>query len=593
MPAEDVKGYLDNKNFEYKESGDDYILAVCPICGDSRGGKFGIHKLMGVWHCFACGERGNLWTLKESLGDLQAASAVSEAFGEEEVTYHVVSIEEVEEHHQQLLQDPSAKQWLYERQLGDDAIKAFVLGVVYNDRGRFITIPYFKEGLCVNIKYRSLPPLEKMFQVKPKHETPLYNVDVLEDCGDEVILVEGELDCISMAMMGYPNVVSLPQGAENFDSDHWDALVGFRRIFIVLDPDAAGRSGIKKLAIRLGADRCHDVRIPNGMDPNELLVKYNYEGAKSRLDACIADSKPFGVGEVLGVHAALQELEDHITKTGNVESGFATPWPSVNRILGMVSPGEVVLLQAIPKTGKTTLAQQWLSWLAEQHKVPSMMYCLEMPLYRLAQSLVAGTTLTPRDQLSTLQVKMTMLKYQGVPFYYGTIPEVWDFAHIEEVITYSVRRFGVRIVCFDNLQLLCRSSQNVFQEQAAVSRGFKQLAMSLDIAIILVVQPKKVSEKASPGMYDTLGSSSIIADADGMLTIWRKPKHVSGEVVTDGDLRTIEEDSFDPETLVRVPVSRYRAGGQAFMWFDGKVATLTEVDSSHLETSERVSGIDN
>jgi hypothetical protein len=104
------------------------------------------------------------------------------------------------------------------------------------------------------------------------------------------------------------------------------------------------------------------------------------------------------------------------------------------------------------------------------------------------------------------------------------------------------------------------------------------LAIELDIAIILVVQPKKINIRNSPGMYDPSGSASIIADADGMLTLWRKPLHDSEEEITDESMTSREFEAFGPETLIRCPASRYRSGGQAALYFDGVTATFTEVD---------------
>ncbi len=568
---EKVEDYVLKKKWEYHVQGDEFVLTVCPICGDT-GGHFNFNKLMGVWRCFKCGERGNLFTLKQQLGDLEVPSAVEEAFGEE-VSFDVIPKEEYMGYHNQLLNDEATRGWLYGRGIADSLIKSFVIGVSYEDDGRYITFPYFKDGECVNMKFRSVPPLPKQFRSKHK-KAPLYNHD--QDDQGGVLIVEGEMDCLSAYMMGF-SAFGLPQGADHFSSDHWDRLVGFKRVSIVLDPDVAGREGAEKVARRLGEERCYNVKIPNGMDVNDLLTKYGAEGGQKRLLACIKDAKQFGRGEVASAFGALQELDDHISKTGSVESGFATPWCSVNRVCGLISPGEVLLLQAIPKTGKTTLALQWLSWLAQNHSVPSLMYCLEMPLWRLAQSLTAMTTSMERTNITTLEVKMTMLRFRNVPFYFGVIPKSWDFEHIEEVITYSVRRFGVQFVCFDNLQLLCRSTTDLYKEQAVVSRNFKRLAEDLGVAVLLVVQPRKMNPKSMPGIYDPSGSGSLIADADGMMTMWRKPLYSSEEIIGDEQLQTESTESFAPETLVRVPASRYRPGGQTVLHFNGKEATFSEI----------------
>lgn len=591
--SSEVESYLKQKNWDYRPQGDDFVVKVCPFCASDKW-KFFIHSKMGIYQCWSgdCGVKGNLYTLKVELGDLTGPSkAIADVWGDD-VSYDVVSHEDVQRLHDQLLNNVAALQYLYGRFIGDAAIKQFKLGVEFGTDGQWLTFPYFKEGQCVNIKYRSLPPKGKEFRIKAKHERPLYNCDSVKVNAKEITIVEGEMDCISTVLMGFENVVSLPMGAENFEAEHWDFLVPYERINLILDHDGAGRSGVQKLILRLGDDRCYNVRIPNGMDPNDLLKKYQYEEGAKRLRACIDDAKPAGRGNVASVNIALKELEDHITQHGNLETGFSTPWSSVNRIIGCVSPGEVMLLQAIPKTGKTTLAQQWLAWLSKQYSVPTLMYCLENPLWRLAQSLVASHCHAHREKLNLVQTRMTYLAYKDIPFYYGAIPKEWTFEVIKEVITYSVRRFGIQFVCFDNLQLICRNANNPYNEQAVVSRDFKRLISELNIALLLIVQPRKINPRSVPGIYDPSGTGSIIADADGMISMWRRPLQISEEGADD-DVQSESMASFSPETLIRVPASRYRAGGQTIVYFDEDRATFVEVDASRPLTPESVPNQEN
>ena len=585
MSAGEMKEYLNLKGFEYREQGDECVVKVCPFCSSDKW-KFSCNIELGIYKCWHgdCNAAGNLYQLKEHLGDLKPASAVSEVWGD--VSYEVVSHEEVDLYHKQLKENSKGLQYLYGRMIGNEAIDQFLLGLAYKDQGHFLTFPYFKDGVCVNIKFRSLPPLPKDFHIKAHHERPLYGLDFLDPAAEEVILIEGESDLISAWCLGYRNILALPQGAKNFESGHWDTLVKFKKIYILLDYDGPGREAVQKVASRLGTERCYNVKIPNGMDVNELLVKFGYEEGKKRLDACIIDAELIGKGEVAGVDAALVELEDIISNSGGTQAGFISPWPSLNKVVGCLGLGEVMLLQAIPKTGKSTFAQQWLAWLAQQCNVPTMMYCLEMPLHRLAQSLVAYDNARDRDELEKLHVQMTRTRFRGVPYFYGTIPKELTFEHVKEVITYSVRRYGIQVVCFDNLQFLCRG-HDVFQQQADVSRNFKQLAGTLNIAILLVVQPRKMDPRFSPGLYDPSGSGSIIADADGMISMWRRPRFETGQMITDEEMVSEERESLEPEVLVSVPASRYKPGGRALLWIDGPTATFSEIE----ENSENQSGL--
>ena len=578
MAKERVEEYLVFKKWNFKVENEELIVEQCPVCIDSKF-RFSIHSTMGVYQCFKCAERGNLFTLKKAMGDLQALKTQTEEVWGEDIHYDLIPLEDVEKLHQQLLTDEYAKSWVYGRGLADDAIKAFRLGLDIRPNGRHLVFPYYRGGQCINLKYRTLPPLEKGFTWKPKCEKPLYNIDVIDNKDiKDVIVFEGEIDLITATMMGYPNACGLPNGVDTFDHTHWDALIKKDKIWLVLDPDVAGRKGVKTIANRLGADRCFDVRIPNGMDPNDLLMKYGYVEGKKRLDACITDAKSFGASSVVSLYSALDELKAHILTGGQVESGYASPWASVNRVLGPIGCGEVILVLAIPKTGKTTFCLQWLYWLAERHEVPSLMFCLEMPLWRLSQSLVSHVNLSPRDKLSTIDVEITHLKTKGKPLFFGEKPKEWNFEKVRDVIGYAVQRHGVKVVCFDNFHLLCREVENSNQEQAKMSAQFKQMASEFDIAILLVVQPRKLDPNHVPSFYDASGTGALIADSDGMLTMWRKPLMTADS----GEEDNVETAALDPRTVISVPASRYRPGGRISLWCAGDVATFTEMGNEPL-----------
>ena len=60
-----------------------------------------------------------------------------------------------------------------------------------------------------------------------------------------MIVTEGEFDAIAFDQMGFPNAVSVPNGAEAF-SDEWiDDLEPFEQIFLSYDMDEAGPKGAR------------------------------------------------------------------------------------------------------------------------------------------------------------------------------------------------------------------------------------------------------------------------------------------------------------------------------------------------------------
>ena len=77
-------------------------------------------------------------------------------------------------------------------------------------QGEWFCFPYYDEsGNLCNIKSRTA---DKKFRQESDAKSTLYNYDNCHS-KDEIIWVEGEMDVLSLAEIGYDNAVSLPNGA--------------------------------------------------------------------------------------------------------------------------------------------------------------------------------------------------------------------------------------------------------------------------------------------------------------------------------------------------------------------------------------------
>ena len=184
------------------------------------------------------------------------------------------------------------------RQTGDS------FEVVPHPRGNIIVFPYFDGGSVVNAKYRGS---DKKFYQTPGGKKVFYNRNILDDPQlmegrAPLIIVEGEIDVLSVREAGNPFVVSVPDGAppaidDAADSDliepkhdtkysfllhDWDKLKKIKRVVIATDNDAPGLRLADELVRRLGRDRCSFVIYPAGQkDFNDVLLKFS-----SNFDEC-------------------------------------------------------------------------------------------------------------------------------------------------------------------------------------------------------------------------------------------------------------------------------------------------------------------
>lgn len=251
----------------------------------------------------------------------------------------------------------------------------------------------------------------------------------------------------------------------------------------------------------------------------------------------------------------------------------------------MVShPDNLYITDNYVVTHNTTMCLNWLDYYVSLG-IPSMMYCLEMMPKRLARkwvSFVTQTDDTPGRSLITkesiVNAKKTALERDAdLLFAYtrgGNKEEVY------ETIRQAVRLYGVKVVCFDNLQLLCRSIDHSAQETSVITKGFKDLAMELGIVILLVVQPNRVREGEIVAARNAMGSSAIEKDVDSMIALHRKR---IGQVKDDEFIGFLEtESTFEPQLLVKVDLNRYGPGGITTLFMEGNVSTVREFGMDEL-----------
>lgn len=72
-----------------------------------------------------------------------------------------------------------------------------------------IAFTYRRNGMLIGCKYRTL---EKRFWQEKGADKVLYGLDDVREA-DEIIIVEGEIDKLSVEEAGFPNCVSVPNGA--------------------------------------------------------------------------------------------------------------------------------------------------------------------------------------------------------------------------------------------------------------------------------------------------------------------------------------------------------------------------------------------
>jgi KaiC/GvpD/RAD55 family RecA-like ATPase len=368
-----------------------------------------------------------------------------------------------------------------------------------------------------------------------------------------VAIAEGEKDCMNLARAGWVATCN-NGGAGNFKPE----LVPYfadKHVAIFPDNDEPGRKHAESVA-RILAPVAASVKIVEIPDlPLKGDVSDFLEAGKTGSDLRqlwrdaqewtpeweFVSEVPHENDKYLRTFAqSVREAGgfDEFWKSVEVE-GIPTPFPSLTARLKGLRPGEVYVIGARPGQGKTSLALQFAGT-AIANRVPPLLFSMEMG-HRDAFQRMAGiearadltryawlrkhhpTSIDARDIERDL--RHATEKFSRVPFYVTTKTGVTP----EFLVAESKRmkdRAGIGLVIVDHMQLMGATGKlrgGDYEKFTAISRATKEIAVELNVPLILVSQVSRNSasdKRAELEMNDLRGSGAIEEDAAGIMLLY-------------------------------------------------------------------------
>ena len=141
----------------------------------------------------------------------------------------------------------------------------------FTEKVEVICFPFFVNETLVNIKFRGP---NKSFKLNSGSQVVWYNYNAILE-HNEIIIVEGEIDCLSYIQAGFDNCISVPNGAKNTEFiDESISVFDGKRVILSTDNDSPGILLRDELIRRFGAENCKTINIRECKDANEYLTKY-------------------------------------------------------------------------------------------------------------------------------------------------------------------------------------------------------------------------------------------------------------------------------------------------------------------------------
>ena len=249
-----------------------------------------------------------------------------------------------------------------------------------------------------------------------------------------------------------------------------------------------------------------------------------------------------GRDEVISSEQALEMISEERKKP---TLKIMSKMPTFDKLVDGFRQGDLVVISAPTKQGKTTLAQSFTSSFSEQG-ISSLWFSYELR-------------------------QMDFLEKFGEPICQFSLPKNLSgnsIDWIEQRIMESIAKFGTKVVFIDHLHYILNFSDiknrsGISLLIGAIMRELKRIANKWDITIFLIAHTTKISYDSQPELSDIRDSSFISQEADMVLMLWR--------------LKDKTTDGFSNESRLVVKANR-RTGqtGGVNLIFDPKKQKLYE-----------------
>ncbi|NPV89209.1 MAG: replicative DNA helicase [Firmicutes bacterium] len=244
-------------------------------------------------------------------------------------------------------------------------------------------------------------------------------------------------------------------------------------------------------------------------------------------------SQPFtSLGDILlNLYEKIGEMQEKGVQT----SGLATQFIDLDRLLGNLQSGDLILLAARPAMGKTSLAMNIAQNVSMHSRRPVAVFSLEMAKEQLVLRLLCAEARIDSARLKAGRLSgeewVTLTKAIGklsdAPLYIDDTPGVTVNQMRAKARHLKAEHGDLALVVVDYLQLMqaTRRAENRTQEISEISRSLKSLARELDVPVLALSQLSRAVEQTSdkrPNLSHLRESGALEQDSDIVMFIYRE-----------------------------------------------------------------------
>lgn len=487
---------------------------TCPKCSESRKNKkdlcLSVDIEKGLFKCHNCDFKGS----------------VAELAPKKQYSKPVHRLEKL---------GTKAIAWFEnERKISNNTLLRFGITehkeIIEEKEKTWICFNFFRDEKLVNIKFRDGA---KKFKLSYDAELIFYNLDAIKD-SKSCVIVEGEIDCLTLHECGIYNSVSVPNGASSKSLEYldncWQYFEGMEKVVLAVDNDEAGKSLRNELSRRIGKEKCFTVEYPEGCkDANDVLIKFGKGAVVQTINEAL-------VIPLEGI-TTMDEIFPIITdwyKNG-YPKGSAARIPNFDELITFAT-GQVTTVTGIPGHGKdeflnlvlANLAkfEQWIIGTCDFEETPAQ------TVTKLIEKFTGKSFDFREDPNNRIDIE---------EFEYGTgmVDKHFKFINTEEVETsidgilekagQMVKRYGINALRINPWNWVESNREPFMSETEYVSLCYTKMitfARKFQIHIFLVAHTTKMSKGQNgkyeiPNLYSISGSANFYNKTHNGFTVYR------------------------------------------------------------------------
>jgi len=526
---------------------------ICPVCGNGSGKDgTGVRLIKGQtfrYKCFKCGTSGDVINFYAAEHHMSNADAIVEVFrlyglstaenisiskvadGQSDTTdlaEELKILNMIAEDISRATENLSETDYFSKRGISKEVASRYGCGFVKGWTPDRVIIPTSAESYVA----RAVDDKNRLPKMKAGASN-IFNVEILKTSRQNVVVVEGEFDALSVIEAGNDAVaLGSTTNVDKFLS--WlkeNNVVPQKPLIIDLDDDSAGKTATKKLAEGLRKMQIRyfpiSLVLSNCKDQNESLVKSRQKFIErvGHIQQIIEELKK-NARQNLSDSAKVKKWEFSIA---NAHDAIPTGWKSLDKVLDGGLYEGLYVIPGATGTGKTAFALQMAYQIAMQEK--DVLYIsLEMgeeEIYERHISRISyqlyGNTAKAKTVHSIIQERKSVVaakeQFEKVGMYLRTVCGVGsiDADDIRQIVeNYKYELDTLPVVFVDYLQILKAHDPHMTDKQAVdynVLR-LKQLSRDFKIPVVALASMNRTSYSDVISMVSIKESGAIEYTSD-------------------------------------------------------------------------------